>query len=233
MSDEQFASNKAAETDANKSAYEFFQNAAFNALAGESDAKNRMEEIEKFTATFPKSAMDAQVTSYAMLSLSELKDTPRLIAYGEKALAADANNIPAMLMLASTYVESTEPGSLSKAATYAQKAILAANADAPDADKSRKISAGVAHSTLGRVYAKQEKTALSITELKAATNLLKGQDEQQYAIAAYFLGWDYAKAKRLAEARAILAESASIPGPMQEATRELLTKVNTARAAGK
>ena len=100
-------------------------------------------------------------------------------------------------------------------------------------DKSRKISAGIAHSTLGRVYAKQEKTSSSISELKSATSLLKGQDEQQYAIAAYFLGWDYAKSKRLTEARAILSDSASIPGPMQAPTKELLAKVNSARAAGK
>jgi hypothetical protein len=86
---------------------------------------------------------------------------------------------------------------------------------------------------LGRVYAKQEKTMPSIAELKSATTLLKGQDEQQYAIAAYFLGWDYAKLKRLTEARSILSDAVSVPGPMQGPTKELLTKVNSARAAGK
>lgn len=233
MSDEQFANSIAGDKDANKNAYQFFQGAAFNSLTAETDAKNRMDEIEKFSTTFPKSGMDEQLTSYAMLSLSELKDTPRLIAYGEKALATNPSNLPVMLMLANTYVDSSEPGSISKAASYAEKAILAAKADAPDADKSRKISAGIAHSTLGRVYAKQEKTSSSISELKSATSLLKGQDEQQYAIAAYFLGWDYAKSKRLTEARAILSDSASIPGPMQAPTKELLAKVNSARAAGK
>jgi tetratricopeptide (TPR) repeat protein len=233
MSDEQFANSIAGDKDANKNAYQFFQGAAFNSLTAETDAKNRMDEIEKFSTTFPKSGMDEQLTSYAMLSLSELKDTPRLIAYGEKALAANPNNLPVMLMLANTYVDSSEPGAFSKAASYAEKAILAAKADEPDADKPRKISAGIAHSTLGRVYAKQEKTSSSISELKSATSLLKGQDEQQYAIAAYFLGWDYAKSKRLTEARAILSDSASIPGPMQAPTKELLAKVNSARAAGK
>jgi tetratricopeptide (TPR) repeat protein len=233
VTDEQFASNIAADKDTNKNAYQFFQGAAFSSIAAETEAKNRMDEIEKFSATFPKSGMDEQLTSYAMLSLADLKDTPRLIAYGEKALAADPNNIPAMLMLANTYVDSSEPGALTKAGTYAQRAILAAKADEPDADKSRKISAGVAHTTLGRVYAKQEKTMPSIAELKSATTLLKGQDEQQYAIAAYFLGWDYAKLKRLTEARSILSDAVSVPGPMQGPTKELLTKVNSARAAGK
>jgi len=233
MSEEQFASAIAGDKETNKNAYEFFQNAAFASIGAETDAKSRMDGIEKFTTTFPKSGMDDQLTSYAMLSLSELKDTPRLIAYGEKALAANPNNVPVMLMLANTYVDSGEPGALTKAAKYSAKAILVAKADEPDADKSRKISAGVAHSTLGRVYAKQEKTMPSITELKEATRLLKGQDEQQYAIAAYFLGWDYAKQKRLSDARAVLSDSVSIAGPMQQPTKELLAKVNSARAAAK
>ena len=233
LSDEQFASAVAADKDTNKNAYQFFQNAAFGAIGAETDAKGRMDKIEKFSATFPKSGMDDQLTSYALLSLSELKDTPRLIAYGEKAVAANPNNVPAMLMLANTYADSGDPAALTKAAKYAEQAILVSKADEPDADKSRKIAAGVAHSTLGRVYAKQQKTTPSITELKTATSLLKGQDEQQYAIAAYFLGWDYAKQKRLAEARAILSDAASIPGPMQPSTKDLLAKVNSARAAAK
>jgi tetratricopeptide (TPR) repeat protein len=233
MSDEQFASNIASDKEANKNAYEFFQNAAFSVIASETDSKTRMDEIDKFTTTFPKSKMDDQVASYAMLSLSELKDNKRLTAYAEKALGSNPDNLPALLMLANTYVNSSEPGSLGKAATYAQRAIVAAKADSLDADPSRKISAGVAHSTLGQVYAKQEKAPSSITELKSAIALLRGQDEQQYAVAAYFLGFEYAKVNKLTEARAVLNEALAVPGPMQGPVKELLTKVNSARAAGR
>ncbi|MGH9515705.1 MAG: tetratricopeptide repeat protein [Terriglobales bacterium] len=233
MSDEQFASTVASQKDANKNAYEFFEGAAFNGIAGENDAKSRMDYIEKFTVTFPKSKMDEQVTSYAMLSLSQLQDKPRLVAYAEKALAANPNNLPALLLLANNYVDSSEPGALAKAVTYAQKAIVAAKADDPAAEKSQKIAAGVAHSVMGRSYAKQSKTLPSISELKSATALLKGNDEQQYAVAAYYLGWDYAKLNKLTEARAVLNEAAGIPGPVQQPVKDLLTKVNTARAAGK
>jgi hypothetical protein len=233
VSDEQFASTVASQKDANKNAYEFFEGAAFNGIAGENDAKTRMDYIEKFTVTFPKSKMDEQVTSYAMLSLSQLQDKTRLVAYAEKALAANSNNLPALLLLANNYVDSSEPGSLTKAVSYAQKAIVAAKADEPAAEKSAKVSAGVAHSVMGRAYAKQSKTLPSISELKSATALLKGNDEQQYAVAAYYLGWDYAKVNKLTEARAILNEAAGIPGPVQQPVKDLLTKVNTARAAGK
>jgi tetratricopeptide (TPR) repeat protein len=233
LSDEQFASMIASQKDANKNSYEFLEDAAFNSIAAAADARTRMDYIDKFTVTFPKSKMDEQVTSYAMLSLSELKDNHRLIEYAEKALTANPNNLPALLLLANTYVNSSEPGALAKAVTYAQRAIVLAKADDPTADKSLKISAGVAHSVMGQAYAKQQKTLPSISELKSATALLKGNDEQQYAVAAYYLGWNYAKVNKLTEARAILNDAATIPGPVQQPVKDLLIKVNTARAAGK
>jgi len=228
--DEVFASTIATEKETNQSSYEFFEGAAFNAIVGEPDAKTRMDYIDKFNGAFPNSKLQDQVTSYAMLSLSELKDTHRLLAYADKALAANPNNIPALLLLANNYVDGPEPA---KAAPYAQRVIAAAKVDDPTADHSRKISAGVAHCILGRVYAKQERTAASIAELKSAILLLKGQDEQQYSIAAYFLGWDYAKLHQLTEARAVLTDAVAITGPVQQPARDLLAKVNAARASGK
>jgi hypothetical protein len=228
VTDEQFATLVATEKETNQSSYEFFEGAAFNAIAAEPDAKTRMDYIEKFTGAFPNTKLQEQVASYAMLSLSELKDNHRLVAYAEKALAANANNVPALLLLANAYVDG-EPG---KAVPYAQRAIAAAKADDPAADRSRKVSAGVAHKILGIVYAKQEKTAASVAELKSATALLKGQDEQQYAVAAYFLGWDYAKLNRLTDARVALTDAAAISSPVQQPSKDLLLKVNTARASG-
>jgi len=168
-----------------------------------------------------------------MMSLSELKDTPRLIAYAEKTLTADPNNLPALLLLAGTYADDSKPGSAAKAVTYAQKAIDAAKADAPDADHSRKVSAGAAHSTLGYAYMKQDKTAAAIPELRSASALLKGQDDQQYAIALYRLGYAYAKLSRVSEARDVLQEAVKISGPVQQPAQDLLAKVNAARAKGK
>lgn len=233
VSDEQFARTIASEKEESQSSYEFFESAAFNAIATENDGKTRMDEIDQFTPVFPKSKFDEQIASYAMLSLSQLKDNKRLNEYAGKALAANPDNVPALLLIANAYVDSSEPGSAAKALTYAQRAIVAAKADDPNADKSKKISAGVAHSIAGRAYAKQEKNAQSITELKSATTLLKGQDDQQYGVAAYYLGWNYAKVNRLTEARAALNEAAAVAGPGQQPAKDLLTKVNTARAAGK
>lgn len=233
MSDQDFAQHIEDDKRAAKSSDEFLEAAAFNTIAEEPDAKKRMSYIERFTPAFPDSRFEEQIASYAMMSLSDLKDTPRLISFGEKMLAVNANNLPALLLLAGTYVDDPKPGSAAKAAGYAQKAIDAAKADAPDADRSRKVSAGVAYSTLGYADMKQDKTAAAIPELKSASALLKGQDDQQYAIAMYRLGFAYAKLNKVPEARDVLQEAVKISGPVQQPAQDLLTKVNAARAKGK
>jgi tetratricopeptide (TPR) repeat protein len=233
ISDQDFATHVQEQKDGAKSSYEFLEAAAFNVIVGETNAKARLNDIDRFTPAFPNSRFDEPVASYAMMSLSELKDTTRVVTYGEKALAANPNNLPALLLLAGTYVEDPKPGGVAKAVTYAQRAVAAAKADAPDADRTRKLSAGVAHSTLGYAYMKQEKTVVAITELKSATALLKGVDDQQYAVALYRLGYAYAKLSHNSEAREVLLEATKIPGPVQPLSQDLLAKVNAARAKGK
>ena len=157
-----------------------------------------MADIEKFTAAFPDSKFQDQVSNYAMYTLGpgQLNDQRGWWRSGKRSLAANPNSLPALLLLASFYGEDPKPGSSAKAITYSQKAIEVAKPDAPDADKSHKISAGVAHYTIGYAYLKQEKTAAAIPELKTAA-LLKGQDEQQYARGLYGLGFAYGKLNNL------------------------------------
>jgi tetratricopeptide (TPR) repeat protein len=231
-SDAEFASHVDQEKEAAENSREFLEVAAFNVIASTNDAKTRMAYIEKFTPAFPASRFEAQTVSYAMMSLSQLNDMPRLIAFGEKTLATAPENLPALLLLANAYSDDAKPGSLAKSVTYAQKAITVAKADAPDADASRKASAGAAHSTIGYVYMKQDKTPAAIPELKSATTLLKGADEQSYAVALYRLGFAYAKLNKVNEARDTLIEAVKIAGPVQKPAQDLLTKVNAARSKG-
>ncbi len=235
MSDDDF--RKQVEEDKNeaKNNCDFLESAGFNVITSENDAKSRMADIEKYSAAFPDSKFQDQVSSYAMYTLGpgQLNDQARLVAYGEKTLAANPNSLPALLLLAGAYVDDPKPGSVAKAVTYSQKAIAVAKADDPNADKTRKVSAGAAHSVLGYAYIKQDKTAAAIPELKAAAALLKGQDDQQYAIALYRLGFAYAKLSRVNEAREVLMEAVKISGPVQAMSQDLLNKVNAARAKGK
>ena len=235
MSDDDFARKVAEDKSSIQNNCDFLESTGFNVITSENEPKSRMADIEKFTAAYPDSKFQEQVSSYAMYTLGpgQLNDPARLVAYGEKTLAANPNSLPALLLLASYYVDDPKPGGIAKAITYSQKAIEVAKPDAADADKSRKLSAGVAHSTIGYAYLKQDKTQAAIPELKTATGLLKGQEESSYAVAMYRLGFAYAKLSRTTEAREVLTEAVKIQGPMQSMTQELLTKVNAARAKGK
>ena len=234
VSDDDFKRQTADEKSASQSSCDFLESAGFNVIASENDAKTRMADIEKYSAAFTESKFQDQVANYAMYSLGQLNDQTRLVAYGEKILAANPNSLPALLLLANFYGDDTKPGSAAKAVSYAQKAIVAAKADAPEADKSHKVSAGVAHTIVGYVYAfKQDKTTAAIPELRTAAGLLKGQDDQQYARALYGLGYAYGKLNKLTEARDVLTEAVKIQSPWQKIAEDLLGKVNAARAKGK
>ncbi len=234
MSDDDFNRQIVEEKNGAKNGCDFLESAGFNAIAGENDPKSRMAEIESFSAAFPDSKFSNDVASYAMYTLGpgQLNDQARLFAYGEKTLAANPNSLPALLLLAGSYVDDPKAGSLAKAITYSQKAIAVAKADAPDADKARRLSGGMAHSILGYAYIKQDKTQAAIPELKSGAALLKGQDDQQYSIALYRLGFAYAKLSRMNEAREVLMEAVKISGPVQAMSQDLLAKVNGARAKG-
>jgi tetratricopeptide (TPR) repeat protein len=235
MSDEDFTRKVNDDKSAAQNSCDFLETSGFNGIAGETDPKSRMADIEKFTAAFPDSKFQEPVSNYAMYTLGpdQLNDKARLVSFGEKVLASNPNSLAALLLLANFYGDDAKPGSAAKAITYSQKAIEVAKADAPEADKPRKIAAGVAHNTIGWAYLKQEKTPASITELKIAAGLLKGQDDQQYARALYGLGFAYGKLNKLTEAREVLTEAVKIPGPLQPMSQDLLAKVNSARAKGK
>jgi len=234
VSEDDFKRQVEEEKAAAKNSCDFLESAGFNVIASENDPKSRMADIEKYSSAFPESKFQDQVANYAMYSLGQLNDQTRLVAYGEKTLAANPNALATLLLLANFYGDDTKPGSAGKAILYAQKAIEVAKPDAPDADKSRKLSAGVAHTIVGYTYAfKQDKTAAAIPELKTAAVLLKGQDDQQYARALYGLGYAYGKLSKLTEARDVLTEAVKIQSPWQKISEDLLGKVNAARAKGK
>jgi len=232
MSDEDFARKVSEEKTTAQNNCDFLETSGFNVITSETDPKSRMAEIEKFTAAFPDSKFGDQVTNYALYTLGpgQLNDQTRLVSFGEKILATNPNSLTALLLLANHYAE---VNSSAKAISYAQKAVEVAKADAPDADKVHKMSAGAAHNIIGWAYFKQDKTTSAVSEFKTASGLLKGQDEQQYASSLYGLGSAYGKLNKLSEAREVLTEAAKIPGPLQALSQDLLAKVNSARAKGR
>src|SRR6202140_184041 len=151
MSDEDFARMVNEEKSAALNSCDFLETSGFNVITSETDPKSRMTDIEKFTAAFPDSKFQEQVSNYAMYTLGpdQLNDKARLVSFGEKVLASNPNSLAALLLLGGFYGDDTRPGSAAKAITYSQKAIEVVKADAPDADKSRKLSAGPPHKNIG------------------------------------------------------------------------------------
>lgn len=225
MSDERFASEVETARHSGKPSYEYLETAALNAFASIDNPKARFAYVEKFETAFPNSRFAEQIAQYGMFSLQEMRESSRAIAYGEKLLAKNPESMATLVLLAGLYAEDQKVGNPVKAMTYAKKVLALANAEAPDADETRKLSAGVAYSTMGYALLRQEKTTAAIPELKRGAALLK-QDPGSYSTVLYRLGYAYAKLNRKAEARQVLQEAVKVDGPFQQACRELLAKVN-------
>ena len=225
VSDAEWKNRVSEQENAAKPSCDFLETAAYNAIASEQNASRRMDYIEKFTPAFPKSQFDQQVSQLAMLSLQQLNQPQRLAAYGEKALAANPDSIPTLLMLANAYAG--DPKQAAKAATYANK-VIALVGPSP-ADNTTKSYAGLAHTALGRADLNQEKLPAALTELKTAAALLQ-HDPPDQQVALYYLGYAAAKQNRKADSVAALEKAIAISGPYQAPAKEMLTKV---LAAGK
>jgi len=86
MSDEEFTGKVNDEKEAAQGSCDFLEASGFNAITSETDPKNRMAEIEKFTAAFPTSKFQDQVSNYVLYTLGpgQLNDKARLLSFGEK-----------------------------------------------------------------------------------------------------------------------------------------------------
>jgi tetratricopeptide (TPR) repeat protein len=225
MSDERFASEAETAKQAAKPSYEYLETAALNAFAAVDNPKTRFAYVEKFDKAFPNSRFAEQIAQYAMFSLQEMRESARAIAYGERLLAKNPESLATLVLLAGLYAEDQKVGNPLKAMTYSKRVLTLANADSADADESRKLSAGVAYSTMGYALLRQEKAVAAIPELKRGAALLK-QDPAAYSTVLYRLGYAYAKLNRRAEAREVLKEAVTVEGPFQQACRDLLATVN-------
>jgi tetratricopeptide (TPR) repeat protein len=232
MSAEEFATRIKSEQDSGRSAYEYLEAAGLNAIVAEQDAKKRMSNIERYIAAFPGSRFEEQIMQMAVYTLGQLNDSARLASFGEKALAANPNNVSMLVLLASAFVESPNASDIPRAETYARKALELAKEHPSSDERKQRLSNGLAHSALGFALLKQEKTVAAITELKAGSTDLK-EDPAAYSTVLYRLGFAYAKANKVPEAKAVLTEAVAIDGPYQAPSRELLGKVEAAAAKGR
>ena len=229
LSDQDFQMHNQRERESSRSTYEYLEAAAYNAIAGESDAKRRMGYIEQYKEAFPDSRYQDQVTQFAIISLQQMNDRAGVVAYGEKALAANPDSVTTLLLLAETMAEAakTRP----KALEYARKAVALTKGDQSSGDPQKQLLAGSAHSVLGFVLTMQGNYRAAIPELKAAAGPLKEQEAAESRV-LYCLGLSYAKLRQYTEARTYLSQASNIRGPYQKYARDMLAQVNRLRSKG-
>src|SRR5256885_2589351 len=228
MSELQYETANAEERRVNQPSNEYVQAVAYDGIAGEPDARKRMSYIQKFNDVFPDSKYQDQVSEFAILTLQSLQDTSNAIAYGEAVLYQNPKNLPTLVLMAHAYAQSAKAGDWEKSVSFAQKALAIANADDPSADTSRKLSAGFAYGAMGSALIKQKREAAAVPELRHGISLLK-ENRAAAAPLMFELGRAYAILRRYAEAKPVLTEAASVPGPAQALARDLLNKIVEAR----
>lgn len=218
---------EARDKEAAQTAYQYLDASAYNAVVSEPDAKKRLAEIETYSAAFAGSPNAKNANLVAVGALAEMNDTAKLAEFGEKALAADPNNIGLLTLMANAYVEDPKPAYLPKAATYAHKVIELSKSDtSPNA----RVTEGFAHEILGYSLLREDKTPQAIVELKTASTMVKS-DPVKNSITLYRLGYAYAKSNQMAQAKEVLTEAANVEGPFQQSSKDLLLKVSKPRAA--
>ncbi len=228
--DEQsWVDNQKRERESAQPVYDYLATAAYNAMASETDPKKRVTEIERFSEAFAGSKLMDNVNLLAVATYQEMNDMPKLMSFGEKALAADPKNASLLTLMANAFAEDPKGTELAKADTYARRAIELIKVDTTAPEANRLVTEGFAHQVLGYSLLRQEKTPQAIAELKTAVAMLQS-DPTKLSIALYRLGYAYAKSKQNANAKQVLTQATEVRGPFQEAAKELLAKVNAAPA---
>jgi tetratricopeptide (TPR) repeat protein len=230
--DESWKANQQREREQAQPIYDYMATAAYNAMAAEPDPKKRVTEIERYMEAFKGSKLAQNANLLAVATFQEMNDLPKLMSFGEKALAADPNNASLLTLMANAFAEDQKGTELAKADTYARKAIELTKADKTTPEASRLVTEGFAHQVLGYSLLRQEKTPAAIGELRTAVAMLQS-DPTKLSIALYRLGYAYAKSNQVANAKQTLTQATEVQGPFRDAAKDLLAKVNAQKPAQK
>ena len=213
--------------------------AFFQLLPRVTDPAKQTQVLDNFVKAFPDAEKDnaSQVSTAYFQAYQMQGKLDKTVEYGDKALAADPNNVVVANTMGMIYAIYLPNPSLEKAADYAQKALVAAQAlkkpegvDDATFKKEQDNQLGIAHMVLG--YAalmkavKTTKYAPITEELKNSCDLLEGNAALQ-GQALYYLAFAYEKqfpANHHAALEA-LNKGVTLPGPFQSQSQALLVKV--------
>jgi tetratricopeptide (TPR) repeat protein len=212
--------------------------AFFQLLPRVTEPTKRVQYLDAFMQAFPDTTNVGQVNYQYFVAYEYAGNPAKADEYGEKAIAADPNNVEYLDAVANDYAN--RQINLDKASEYSKKVLeLAPAAKKPEGvtDEQFKTTQnnllGLAHVTLGYVEyqgaTKTRKVAGAIQELKEAADLLDANPELQ-AKALYLLGNAYefeypANHKAAVEA---LTKATSLQSSFKAPSEELLAKVKKA-----
>ncbi|HEV2349782.1 MAG TPA: hypothetical protein VG028_08060 [Terriglobia bacterium] len=212
--------------------------AFFQLLPRVTEPAKRVQDLDAFMQAYPDTTNVGQVNYQYFVAYEYAGNPAKADEYGEKAIAADPNNVEYLDAVANDYAN--RQTNLDKASEYAKKVLeLAPAAKKPDGATDEQFKTtqnnilGLAHVTLGYVEyqgaTKTRKVAGAIQELKAAAELLDANPELQ-AKALYLLGnaceFEYPPNHKAAVEA--LTRAASLQSSFKAPSAELLAKVKKA-----
>ncbi len=236
VSDEEW---KKSQAESVKDDRDYLVYAFFTLLQRVDDAAKRLQYLDAFAKAYPEMAGSPQLNFQYLVAYERANNPAKASEYGEKAIAADPNDIDALNLVAYNYALRLR-SNYDKAASYAQKVLaLVPSSKKPEGMTDAQFKTlqnnqlGMAHLTLGYVNlvkaGKTHRVASAIQEFKTAAGLL-GANPELLGQDLYFLGYAYEDsypANHRAAADA-LARASSVASSMQGAARELLAKVKKA-----
>ncbi len=201
------------------------------------DPAARAVLLERFATAFPDSPYIGNAQALVAAAYQQAQNYPKMLEFAQKILAGDANNLSMLLLLSDYFSERGEQ--LAKAEEYSKKALglleaAVKPAGVADDQWQRQVGLqkGLAWSALGQVYIHHKRDAQALEALRAAAPLLKS-DAVTYARNQYRMGFALLNLKRVAEARAALAEAAAIDSPYRALAQEKLKSLPAAAPAKK
>lgn len=238
MSDEEWAKAQQDLAAQLKDERAYAEYAFFQLLPRVTEPTKRVQYLDSFMQAYPDTPNVGQVNYQYFVAYEYAGNPAKADEYGEKAIAADPNNVEYLDAVANDYA--SRQTNLDKASEYAKKVLqLAPSAKKPDGTTDEQFKTtqnnllGLAHVTLGYVEyqqaSKTRKVASSIQEFRAAVDLLNGNPEVQ-AKALYLLGNAYefeipANHKAAVEA---LTRAAGLQSSFKGPAGDLLAKVKKA-----
>jgi tetratricopeptide (TPR) repeat protein len=237
--DEEWKKMQEENAEAAKQDRAFMEYAFFQLLPRVTDGKKRVQYLDSFTKSYPDSPNTGQLNFQYFMAYEMAGDVVKADDYGEKAIAADPNNIEALNLVAYDYANRRTD--LDKASGYAKKVLtLVPSMKKPDGASDDQFKnqqnnwLGMAHLTLGYIdfqkAGKTRKVGTAIQELKTAGQLL-GSNPALQGAALFYLGsayeYQYPPSHRLAADA--LTRASSVESPWQAQARDLLAKVRAAR----